>query len=177
MENWVTVNIEGMISLIKESVEEGHEGHEGSALLFLGEPGIGKAEAIEKLAKSMGIGFKEVKLDTIGVQDITDILIRKRLDNGDIVSRYSESAIMPQIDRDGEVGILLLNNITSCTDEVWHTVIGLADIGRCINTYTYKLPEKWVVVYLGNREEDGVDFKNKPWGKLINRCFSLVVTK
>lgn len=175
MENWGTVTIESMLSLIRESVEDVEEGHESSALLFLGEPGIGKADAIEKLAKNMGIGFKEVKLDTIGVQDIADILIRKRLDNGDIVSSYSESALMPQIDRDGEVGILLLNNITSCTDEVWNTVIGLADIGRCINTY--KLPEKWVVVYLGNREEDGVDFKNKPWVKLINRCFSSVVTK
>ena len=174
MENWVTVNIEGMISLIKESVEEGHE---GSALLFLGEPGIGKAEAIEKLAMDMGIGFKEIKLDTIVDSDIRGIPIKETLDNGDKVSSYSQSDLLPQIDRDGEVGILLLNNITSCTDEVWHTVIGLADIGRCINTYTYKLPEKWVVVYLGNREEDGVDFKNKPWGKLINRCFSLVVTK
>lgn len=174
MENWGKVTIESMLGLIRESVEEGHE---SSALLFLGEPGIGKADAIENLAKNMEIGFKEVKLDTIGVHDIADVMIRKRLDNGDRVSSYSESALMPQIDRDGEVGILLLNNITSCTDEVWNTVIGLADIGRCINTYTYKLPEKWVVVYLGNREEDGVDFKNKPWEKLINRCFSSVVTK
>lgn len=174
MENWGKVTIESMLGLIRESVEEGHE---SSALLFLGEPGIGKADAIENLAKNMGIGFKEVKLDTIGVHDIADVMIRKRLDNGDRVSSYSESALMPQIDRDGEVGILLLNNITSCTDEVWNTVISLADIGRCINTYTYKLPEKWVVVYLGNREEDGVDFKNKPWEKLINRCFSSVVTK
>lgn len=172
MENWVTVNIEGMISLIKESVEEGHE---GSALLFLGELGIGKAEAIKDLATDMGIGFKEIKLDTIVDSDIRGIPIKETLDNGDKVSSYSQSDLLPQIDRDGEAGILLLNNITSCKDEVWRTALAFAYTGRYINTY--KLPEKWVVVYLGNREEDGVDFKKEPWYKLINRCFSLVVTK
>ena len=172
MENWGTVNIEGMISLIKESVEEGHE---GSALLFLGEPGIGKAEAIKDLATDMGIGVKEIKLDQIDNSDMNMLLKIEKLDDGERKLKYSHSDLLPQIDRDGESGILLLNNITSCTDEVWHTVFDFTRSDRCVNAY--RLPEKWVVVYLGNREEDGVDFKKEPWGKLINRCFSLVVNK
>lgn len=174
-----------------DSVREELEVEEYAPALALGKAGIGKTVGIKQLADEMGIGYKELRLvmmdptDITGLPDIKEVyqknadgelvrdcngnFIPARDEHGNIkkVTTYDANELMPQVERDGERGILVIDEITSATRDARAAIFGLCDSTRKAGSYI--LPPKWKVVMLGNGEEDGGVYQGLERA-LVDRC-------
>lgn len=123
-------------------------------ILVIGKPGIGKTEILlsvankyTQVAKSMGkditINVKKIQLGQTLVGEMTGVPV---VVDGVIVSKYSDQ--LPTVERDGEYGILFLDEITSASLDQVQPAMGYADGSR--NSQGYTVPEKWLVVGAGN---------------------------
>lgn len=133
-------------------------------ILGIGRGGIGKTESIYELTKKLGIGFREIRLLLYTETDLVGIPI---IDPKTGETNWARNSLFPVADRDGEQGILVLDEITSAPINIRTAVYQLLDSKRSIGNY--KLPDRWLVVGLGNGEEDGGNFQGLD-GNLINRC-------
>ena len=79
---------------------------------------------------------------------------------------WLQNNILPRVERDGERGILVLDEITSVSRSVRTAAYQLLNERRLGE---YVLPAGWMVVCLGNGEEDGGDFQGME-GNFANRC-------
>jgi hypothetical protein len=89
-----------------------------------------------------------------------------RLDS-DGATTWGGNILLPKEDRDGISGILVLDEITSAEDSVRASAYQLLDSQRGMGTY--KLPDKWMVIALGNGPDDGGVFKGLEHA-FLNRC-------
>lgn len=133
-------------------------------VLILGKAGIGKTEQITELAKSEGIGYVEVRLLLYDVAEIKGI---PYADKETKTTKVFPTDLFPRVDRDGERGILVLDEVTSCQSQLRTAVYQLLDQKRQLGEY--HLPDGWMVVALGNGPEDGGNFQGME-GALLNRC-------
>lgn len=131
---------------------------------IFGKAGIGKTESIAALAKSEGIGYKEVRLLLYDVAEIKGI---PYADKETKTTKVFPTDLFPRADRDGERGILVLDEVTSCSSQLRTAVYQLLDAKRSIGEY--KLPDGWMVVALGNGPEDGGNFQGVE-GAFLSRC-------
>lgn len=132
-------------------------------LFFLGKGGIGKSKIIESVAREMGIGYIDIRLLLYTETDIKGIPYP---DDNKVYTVWLQNDILPRVDRDGEQGILVLDEITSAMKSVRTAVYQLLQERRLGN---YVMPEGWRIVCLGNGEQDGGDF-NGMEGNFANRC-------
>ena len=160
--NMPEVTVEDFTNFIREQLEFG----DLTPILGIGKSGIGKTESICGLAKKYGYGYRELRLIT--TTEIELIGLPYREDN---VTKYSPKAILPT-EADGERGILVLDEITSCSDTLRAASFQLLDTSRSLGEY--KLPDGWLVVGLGNGPDDGGVFENIQ-SALISRCSSFRV--
>ena len=124
-------------------------------LFVAGTPGIGKTAGIistihqvnseleRKGLSSHKLGFQKIQLGqkVVGALDGIPVVL-----NGEVKTMQVEE--LPQADRDGEYGVLFLDELTTVDEQQMQPALGLADDSRSINTY--HLPEHWVVVAAGN---------------------------
>ena len=164
--NLMEVSIGRMLNLVKEQIDD--ELFQ-TPMLFIGKSGIGKTEAIMGLAKSMGIGFKEFRLILTTEVDLMGTPNIEKDPDGSEWSSFATPRTMPSVENDGEVGILLFDEITSATANVRTAAMQLMDKSRKLGNY--KLPPKWLIVCLGNGEEDGGNFNGMEFA-FLNRCIS-----
>lgn len=164
--NLMEVSIGRMLNLVKEQIDD--ELFQ-TPMLFIGKSGIGKTEAIMGLAKSMGIGFKEFRLILTTEVDLMGTPNIEKDPDGSEWSSFATPRTMPSVEKDGEVGILLLDEITSATANVRTAAMQLMDKSRKLGNY--ELPPKWLIVCLGNGEEDGGNFNGMEFA-FLNRCIS-----
>ncbi|MBO5387319.1 MAG: hypothetical protein J6A59_04170 [Lachnospiraceae bacterium] len=129
----------------------------------LGKGGIGKTESIHDLAKKLGIGYVDVRLLLYSETDLKGIPYPNE-DHTRTV--WLQNAILPTVEKDGETGILVFDEITSCLRSVRTAAYQLLQERRLGE---YKLPDGWMVVCLGNGEEDGGDYQGME-GNFANRC-------
>lgn len=122
-------------------------------ILGLGKAGIGKTEGIRGVANKLKIGIKEIRLCNMTETDLIGIPKIEKTPSGEEVTTYAGNTLLPRVERDGEVGILVLDEITSAQPNVAATSLQLMDTARGVGNY--KLPPKWLVVALGNGPEDG----------------------
>lgn len=121
-------------------------------VLVIGDPGMGKTcgvmSVIEKinlkLPQSKKLGFKKILLGQTVVGDMQGIPVKT--DNGSIVRVQVPD--LPDVERDGEYGVLFLDEITTADEAQVQPALGLADDSRNIGEYT--LPEHWLLVAGGN---------------------------
>lgn len=120
-------------------------------LFVLGLPGVGKTAGIISIVKELGkrlpegkrIGFKKIQLgqttvgELSGIPVVTDSKI-KRVTQEDL----------PNEERDGEFGVLFLDEVTTADEMQVQPALGLADTSRSLGVY--KLPKNWLVVAAGN---------------------------
>jgi len=124
-------------------------------ILGLGKSGIGKTESMHELAKELGIGYVELRLvnlsevDLAGIPVITD---RKKM-----IVDWAKNGMLPIEERDGKRGILVLDEITTASPPVRGAALQLLDSSRGVGSY--KLPEEWLVIGLGNGISDGGVFQ------------------
>lgn len=137
-------------------------------LIILGKPGIGKTVGIRELAeKKLKIGFKELRLASMSELDLAGLPMVRQDDDGVSETTYAASKLLPKEKRDGEYGILVLDEISSCSRAARAVALQLLDSSRGVGEY--KLPDKWICVGLGNDADDGGIFEGLE-GAFLNRC-------
>jgi hypothetical protein len=138
-------------------------------LIVLGKPGIGKTVAIRELArKKLKIGYKELRLASMSELDLAGLpMVKDNEEDGIAETTYAASKLLPRESRDGEYGILALDEVTSCSRSARAVALQLLDSSRGVGEY--KLPDKWICVALGNDSEDGGIFEGLE-AAFINRC-------
>lgn len=121
-------------------------------LLVIGKPGIGKTcgvlssirEMNKKLPKDRKLGFKKILLGQTVVGSLSGIPVSKP--DGTVVRIQLPDLPNPQ--RDGEHGVLFLDEITTADEMQIQPALGLADDSRSLGEYS--LPEHWIVIGAGN---------------------------
>lgn len=130
----------------------------------LGKGGIGKTESIMDLAKEkLNIGYVDIRLLLYSETDLKGIPYPSEDHTRTI---WLQNDILPTVEKDGETGILVFDEITSCARSVRTAAYQLLNERRLGE---YVLPDGWMVVCLGNGEEDGGDFQGME-GNFANRC-------
>ena len=141
-----------------------------SPIVGIGGAGIGKTAGIYELTQILGIGYKELRLVNHTETDLIGIPYDEYNDrdsNGEHKTRFAANTLLPT-KSDGEEGILVLDEITSCAPNIRALALQLLDSSRRVGDY--KLPEKWKIIVLGNGSDDGaVNYQGLEL-PVINRC-------
>ena len=165
--NMPSVSIETVTRLIKEQLED----NDLKPVLGIGKTGIGKTESISALCRELKIGFKEMRLVTMNETDllgIPDYVEREDKSGNKYKSTtFASNDMLPYEDRDGTVGILCLDEITSASKTIRAAAYQLLDEKRGMGNY--KLPDNWLVVALGNGPDDGGVFAGMEHA-VLSRC-------
>lgn len=155
-------DLEGRLTLLTKQVDYEQVGltleEIRKPMLVLGLPGIGKTCGIISIIKKFNkvlpsdkrLGFKKILLGQTVVGSMSGIPIA--MPDGRVVRVQMPD--LPDPSRDGEYGVLFLDEITTADEMQIQPALGLADDSRNIGEYT--LPEHWLVVAAGN----GVDCTN-----------------
>lgn len=137
-------------------------------VIVLGKMGMGKTVSLKGLAKELGIGYSEVRLVNMTETDMLGIPTISK----DGTTTYASNDLLPIAERDGERGILAIDEITSCSSTMRAAAYQLLDSQRRLGNY--KLPDKWICVGLGNGPDDGGVF-NGAEAALFTRCYGFRV--
>lgn len=125
-------------------------------ILVTGLPGIGKTCGIMSIQKKLNrvlpkdkqLGFKKILLGQTVVGSLQGIPVF--IPSLGRVERV-QIPDLPNVEKDGEYGILFLDEITTADEAQVQPALGLCDDSRCLGEYT--LPEHWLVVAAGNGPE------------------------
>lgn len=142
--NMIEISVEKFINEIRLDIDD--ENYE--PVIGIGKSGVGKTMSIYELCQELGIGFCEMRLVCLTEVDMLGIPV---IENGR--TTYASNTLLPDVERDGEEGILVLDEITSATSTIRAAAYQLLDSKRSLGNY--KLPPRWKVVALGNGLEDG----------------------
>ncbi|MDN5358587.1 MAG: hypothetical protein PWP76_430 [Candidatus Diapherotrites archaeon] len=153
------ITVDTMVSILVNSYLD--ERKRRVSRLFFGPPGIGKSMAVREAAKiiaeKMGLDFRE---DEVGENYFTVIDLRaSQLGEADVRGvpfpdreRKATTWMLPDfLPREGQ-GILFLDEINLAPPHIQSQLYQLI-LERKVGSY--RLPEGWMVVAAGNREEDG----------------------
>lgn len=158
--NLPSVTVEQFTEIVKMQFNEGSN----RPIFGLGKGGIGKTESIMDLAKKeLNVGYIDIRLLMYSEVDLKGIPYP---DEHHTATVWLQNDILPRADRDGERGILVLDEITSVARSVRTAAYQLLNERRLGE---YVLPDGWMIVCLGNGEEDGGDFQGME-GNFANRC-------
>lgn len=121
-------------------------------MLVIGKPGIGKTLGIiglinklnSRLPEGKKLGFKKILLGQTVVGSMSGIPVV--MPDGSV--QRVQMPDLPDPIRDGEYGVLFLDEITTADEMQIQPALGLADDSRNIGEYS--LPEHWIVVAAGN---------------------------
>lgn len=158
--NMPIVTVEEFNKIIEEQLTEGNL----RPVFGLGKGGIGKTESIYDLAvNKLKIGYIDVRLLLYSEVDLKGIPYP---DQDKTYTIWLQNKILPRAERDGNTGILVFDEITSCNKSLRTAAYQLLNERKLGE---YELPAGWLVVCLGNGEEDGGDFQGME-GNFANRC-------
>ena len=158
--NLPTVTVAQFTTIVERQFNEGIM----RPIFGLGKGGIGKTESIMDLAKNkLKVGYIDIRLLMYSEVDLKGIPYP---DEHHISTVWLQNNILPKAERDGERGILVLDEITSVARSVRTAAYQLLNERRLGE---YVLPDGWMIVCLGNGEEDGGDFQGME-GNFANRC-------
>lgn len=116
------------------------------ALLVRGAAGLGKSTIVKDIAKSLGIGFVDVRLAQMDRCDICGI---PSVEDG--MTHWNVPSIWPSDPK--SAGIIFFDEITSAPPDVQVAAYSII-LDRAIPNTSYKLPAKWLIVAAGNRAID-----------------------
>lgn len=130
-------------------------------IMVLGAPGIGKSESARQVAEKNNMAFIDLRLLLYSETDLKGIPFPNR-EKG--TTEYFPNTILP---REGglDKGLMLIDEITSAPKRVQTAAYQLVQDYRLGD---YVVPEGWVIVAAGNREEDDGYFVQMP-APLANR--------
>ena len=157
--NLLSITVKDFCEIIREQFQEGNY----RPIFGLGKGGIGKTESIHDLAQELGVGYIDIRLLLYSETDLKGI----PYPNADHTKTiWLQNNILPTEEKDGKAGILVFDEITSCSRSVRTAAYQLLNERRLGE---YVLPDGWLVVCIGNGEDDGGDYEGME-GNFINRC-------
>lgn len=171
--NMEPVTISEFAEFIKDKFEMGIY----TPVLGLGKSGIGKTESIKNaVADVLDIPLISMRLVTYDATDLKGFPIPgEDKETGRKVMMFADVNKLPRADRDGEVGILVLDEFTAAAKDVRAAALQLTDSDRSVGDY--QLPEKWMIVILGNGPGDGGYFKGLEYALMARSdCFRVITT-
>jgi len=121
------------------------DGHHTPAMLW-GAPGIGKSQIVMQVAEKHNIPVIDIRLSQLEPSDLRGIPFRVE----DSVE-WAVPAMLPNAAKDGESGILFLDEITSAPPSVSAAAYQLI-LDRKLGAYT--VPPGWAIFAAGNRQGD-----------------------
>lgn len=158
--NLPSVTVETFTQIVKMQLEENNY----RPIFGLGKGGIGKSESLHDLAvEDLKIGYIDIRLLLYTETDLKGIPYPNTEHSKTI---WLQNDILPNEDRDGKKGILVLDEITSAARSVRTAAYQLLNERKLGE---YKLPDEWLIICLGNGEEDGGDYQGME-GNFANRC-------
>ena len=121
------------------------EGHHTPVMLW-GPPGVGKSDMVAQVAVKHGVRVIDIRLSQMEPTDLRGIPFRV----GDLVE-WAVPALLPEVARHGESGILFLDEITSAAPTVSAAAYQLI-LDRRLGAY--QVPPGWAIFAAGNRQGD-----------------------
>ena len=119
-------------------------------VFYWGSPGIGKSNMVEQIRQLLGVKLIDQRFSQMDPTDVRGLPMT--LQEGiDWWTRYAIPGFLPRVERDGEEGILLLDEFNQAPQAVQaagHQLI----LDRCLGDYV--LPEGWMVMAAGNKMDD-----------------------
>lgn len=113
-----------------------------------GPPGVGKSDLHRQVTKKLNWGFIDFRVSQHDPVDLSGMPVAD-LKNG--VTRWLSPSVLPQVARDGEKGILLLDEANTAVQLMEAALYSLV-LDRFVGDY--KLPKGWVPMAAGNRMSD-----------------------
>ena len=119
------------------------------SLKVLGPTGIGKSEVIHQIAQSYAMNVIDVRLLLWSLTDLKGIPYP---DDTHMYTRWLINDILPRVERDGDEGILLLEELDDAPKTVRAAAYQLT-LDRKLGSYS--LGDGWFIIATSNREQDG----------------------
>ena len=114
--------------------------------MLWGPPGVGKSEMVSQVAKENDVQVIDIRLSQMEPSDLRGIPFRE---NGSV--EWAVPAMLPNVERHGETGILFLDEITSAAPSVSAAAYQLI-LDRRLGQYD--VPPGWAIFAAGNRQGD-----------------------
>jgi hypothetical protein len=121
-----------------------------------GAPGIGKTQSVWQLGRELKCKIIEFKTN---IREPVDVRGIPMPDAKTGTTRWYVPDELPRVDRDGEFGILYIDEINTGTTQMMAVMMGLV-LERRIGDYV--LPEGWTVIASGNRVSDRAAAQRMP---------------
>ena len=153
-----TINIEQFEKIVEFNIDNNIK----RAILGLGPSGIGKSAVIKQITQKKNKGLIDLRLLLYTETDLKGIPFPNKEENR---TCWLPNNILPDENRDGKRGILLIEELTSAPKRVQAAAYQLIQ-DRKLGEYT--LPNNWFIIALGNREDDNGVFVQMP-SPLANR--------
>lgn len=125
---------------------------------FHGKPGVGKSDAVKQLADEQKIGFIDLRLgqlDAVDLRGLPFIVKDEGKDGkpgrGKSESHWARPDFWPQVERDGERGIILFDEMSDTNKTIQSAAYQII-LNRRIGPHV--LPPGWFPCAAGNRRED-----------------------
>ena len=119
------------------------------SIKVLGPTGIGKSEVIHQIAKSYDMKVIDIRLLLWSLTDLKGIPYP---DETNTYTRWLINDVLPRPERDGEEGILLLEELDDAPKSVRAAAYQLT-LDRKLGSYS--LGDGWFIIATSNREQDG----------------------
>jgi len=161
--------LEKAIDMIGNIIESGAISETGyaSCILLIGETGIGKSTILKEWCEEHNYGYKTVWMngledhgDVLGRTYEADILDKNGNPTGDKITRFAPPEFLPIVSRDGERGILVIEEINSIP-------VHLIEQMKCIVSERrmgeYRLPNGWVIVGTANPAAEDKNFSTSEY--------------
>jgi hypothetical protein len=134
-----------LLAVLDREFTSTHEGHHTPVMLW-GPPGVGKSQMIAQIAEYHKVPVIDIRLSQMEPTDLRGIPFR----TGDKVE-WAIPALLPDVERHGESGILFLDEITSAAPTVSAAAYQLI-LDRRLGEY--QVPDGWAIFAAGNRQGD-----------------------
>ncbi|MEO0144156.1 MAG: MoxR family ATPase [candidate division WOR-3 bacterium] len=133
-----------LLKAILERIKNGEKTAKDYPAIFIwGPPGVGKSSIIKQLGEELNIEVIDLRLSQLDVPDLRGLIYPK----GD-----KAVWLVPEfLPRENKLGILFLDEINLANASVQATAYQLI-LDRRVGDY--KLPDKWLIIGAGNREQD-----------------------
>ena len=128
----------------------------GDPVMLWGAPGVGKSDAVRQIAAATGRNLIDFRTNIREPVDMRGIPVPCEKTG---TTRWFVPDELPQVERDGERGILFLDEINTATQQMMAVCFGLV-LDRQVGEY--KLPAGWVIVAAGNRIADRAAAQRMP---------------
>ena len=126
-----------------------------------GPVGAGKSSVVRQVAEDLELGFIDVRASQLEPVDVRGI---PTIEDG--LTKFALPDWLPNVERDGERGVLCLDEFHSSMPSVQTAFYSLLQ-ERVLGDYT--LPDGWTAIILSNRPEDGASVHGRIDSAIANR--------